>query len=272
MSHWSAQFWYDKLQWVYTQHSKLKKEEEGKHTPLAQEWIDKLTELNFVWCLVLGCSRINMKPAAGGSTPVSLSVATAGSVGHIDISTETKKDNLDPRLTLSQNMPQDASLESTHSSHAAAVTPGFSKCKQSNSREEWWAEQFEELVIYKKQHGHCHVPFSLPILSRWVSCQHWQYQQLQRGKSSRLTNACLEWSESIGFVCDNKSLCGNVTAEPKPGSRKADNTSETDKHNHDPKVTLSLSYKESEKPCPNIEVDGGPRSRNCDIESYILTT
>ena len=63
-----------------------------------------------------------------------------------------------------------------------------------------------------------------------------------------------------------------LRSNPNSGSRKADNVSETDKHNHDPKVTLSLSYKESEKQCPNIEVDGGSGSTDCDIESNVSTT
>jgi len=60
---------------------------------------------------------------------------------------------------------------------------------------------------------------------------------------------------------DKKTLCGDVTIEPNPGGRKADNISETD--------TSFLSYRESKNQCANVEVDDGSGSRNCDIESNI---
>jgi len=140
---------------------------EGKHTTLTQGWIDKLTELDFVWCAVFSWCHLNSatKAATGGSTPVLSSVAAAGSDGDSDISTETEKDNHDPRSTLSP--------------------------------------------LHK----------------------------------------------------DNKSLCGDVTVEPNPGNRKADNISEMD--------TSSLSYKKGKSQCANVEVDGGSGSRKCDIESNI---
>jgi len=140
---------------------------QSTHSGKDNRRIDKLAELDFVWCAVFSRCHPNSatKAATGGSTPVLSSVAAAGSDGDSDISTETEKDNHDPRSTLSP--------------------------------------------LHK----------------------------------------------------DNKSLCGDVTVEPNPGNRKADNISEMD--------TSSLSYKKGKSQCANVEVDGGSGSRKCDIESNI---
>ena len=59
----------------------------------------------------------------------------------------------------------------------------------------------------------------------------------------------------------------NVKVETNPGSRKADNVSEIDKGNHEPRASSSRSYKETENQRTNIKVGGSSESRNCGSES-----
>jgi len=189
-----------------------------------------------------GCPSSATKATAGGSTPVLPSVAAAGSDGGgcvgvpVAGTIEAKNDNItkdsaesdDPgkassalqhvpaasngtlrRSTQSPKLPQNSSSEATDSSRATAVSPSsgkiiVSKRKRNLSREEHsgWDTRFDELVAYKKRHGHCRVPQRMPVLGRWGSTQRQQYKQLQSGKSTSMTNARLKRLESIGFVWD----------------------------------------------------------------------
>lgn len=70
-----------------------------------------------------------------------------------------------------------------------------------------WAEKFDELVEYRKLHGHCLVPHTfkenLP-LARWVKRQRYQYKLLQEGKASTMTCERVAALEGIGFVWDSQ--------------------------------------------------------------------
>ncbi|KAL9179933.1 hypothetical protein ACHAXT_007903 [Thalassiosira profunda] len=47
-----------------------------------------------------------------------------------------------------------------------------------------WDTKFDELVEYKKKHGHCNVPIAHPQLGGWVQTQRQHYRLLQQGKGS----------------------------------------------------------------------------------------
>eukprot|EP00980_Cylindrotheca_fusiformis_P018058 scaffold5786_cov88-Cylindrotheca_fusiformis.AAC.1 len=73
-------------------------------------------------------------------------------------------------------------------------------------QEKQWVEQFEELLKYKEEQGHCLVPHTFPenpILSRWVKRQRYQYKLRQEGKTSTMTAARMKQLEEIGFVWDS---------------------------------------------------------------------
>lgn len=68
----------------------------------------------------------------------------------------------------------------------------------------WWKTRFQELVDFKKQHDHCHVPQRyLPnkSLGKWVHKQRQEFRKLKCGQPSSLTPERIEALKSIGFQC-----------------------------------------------------------------------
>ena len=122
------------------------------------------------------------------------------------------------RITRSQNVSSES--ESPESSCATAVSPScgqmiVGKRKRNPTREghSRWDIRFEELVAYKKQHGHCRVPQRIPILGKWVLHQRLQYKRLQSGKASWLSKDRLERLKFIGFVWDTHDDIWNMRFE-----------------------------------------------------------
>jgi hypothetical protein len=73
---------------------------------------------------------------------------------------------------------------------------------------EKWMVKFEELVEYKKTHGHCQVPHSYkqsPTLARWAKRQRYQYKLFDDGKPSTMTEERVVSLEELGFVWDSHS-------------------------------------------------------------------
>lgn len=69
--------------------------------------------------------------------------------------------------------------------------------------DELWRLNYEELIKYKKKHGHCNVPqmYSLnESLGRWVAQQRAQYKRKMDGKSSYITDERIAALTKIGFV------------------------------------------------------------------------
>lgn len=65
-----------------------------------------------------------------------------------------------------------------------------------------WDRKFDELLDFKKQHGHCRVPQHYapnPQLGTFVNKQRQEHKKLEDGKTSALTDERLERLESIGF-------------------------------------------------------------------------
>jgi hypothetical protein len=69
-----------------------------------------------------------------------------------------------------------------------------------------WHTQFQKLVEYKSQHGHCLVPHStkgnkeLTSLGRWVANQRVFYKMHQDGKPGHIKPHRIETLEKVGFV------------------------------------------------------------------------
>lgn len=71
-----------------------------------------------------------------------------------------------------------------------------------------WQEQFQKLLDFKEEHGHCCVPitFSDQMLARWVKRQRYQYKKNQDGKQSVINTERIDLLESIGFIWDAHSV------------------------------------------------------------------
>jgi hypothetical protein len=73
---------------------------------------------------------------------------------------------------------------------------------------EKWTVKFEQLVAYKKKHGHCQVPHGYKeneILARWAKRQRYQYKLFNEGKASTITEERIVGLEELGFVWDSYS-------------------------------------------------------------------
>ena len=71
-----------------------------------------------------------------------------------------------------------------------------------------WMERYDDLLEYKKQYGHCHVPFHFkgnPSLSQWVKRQRHQHKLFDAGKHSHLNSERIQLLEGIGFTWDSHS-------------------------------------------------------------------
>mmetsp|Transcript_20077 Transcript_20077/g.32415 ORF Transcript_20077/g.32415 Transcript_20077/m.32415 type:complete len:423 (+) Transcript_20077:101-1369(+) len=68
---------------------------------------------------------------------------------------------------------------------------------------EIWSEKFEELCMFRRQHGHCHVPHHFaenPGLAQWVKRQRYQYKLKSEGKRSTLSDERVRLLNKIGFI------------------------------------------------------------------------
>jgi len=68
---------------------------------------------------------------------------------------------------------------------------------------EKWKERYEDLLQYRKEHGHCLVPHTYPpnpILARWVKRQRYQYKLFQMKEQSSMTIERVQLLASVGFV------------------------------------------------------------------------
>lgn len=65
-----------------------------------------------------------------------------------------------------------------------------------------WDQRMGDLVEFRDNHGHCHVPTHYQEnkqLAIWVKCQRRQYKLLKQGKSSTLTTERLNALNKVGF-------------------------------------------------------------------------
>lgn len=70
-----------------------------------------------------------------------------------------------------------------------------------------WTDKFQELMDFKKEHGHCCVPHTYTPnqpLARWVKRQRYQYKLKMEGKpNSTMTQERIVALEDMGFVWDS---------------------------------------------------------------------
>jgi soluble cytochrome b562 len=73
-------------------------------------------------------------------------------------------------------------------------------------QEKQWVQQFDELLKFKQERGHCLVPHTFdenPTLSRWIKRQRYQYKLKKDGKVSTMTDARIQKLQDAGFVWDS---------------------------------------------------------------------
>eukprot|EP00978_Attheya_sp_CCMP212_P029096 scaffold102216_cov59-Attheya_sp.AAC.1 len=62
-----------------------------------------------------------------------------------------------------------------------------------------WDDRFNELVVFKEDHGHTNVPQKAGPLGRWVSTQRRHYRFLQEGEDSQLTQERMDRLNELEF-------------------------------------------------------------------------
>jgi hypothetical protein len=94
--------------------------------------------------------------------------------------------------------------------------------KQENN--DHWNKQFDELVRFHSQHGHCEVPTSSKRhgkLGKWIDTQRLAYQVMQEGSASPLTQSAIDRLNSIHFEWQFESLETPADRVMTPPSRRA---------------------------------------------------
>mmetsp|Transcript_11373 Transcript_11373/g.23981 ORF Transcript_11373/g.23981 Transcript_11373/m.23981 type:complete len:546 (+) Transcript_11373:103-1740(+) len=87
-----------------------------------------------------------------------------------------------------------------------------------------WESRFTELLQYRKDNGHCNIPWrwigNRP-LAAWVNAQRKKYMDMQRGKTSNLTQDQIRRLEEIGFRW-NTGGTGRYSREPDDADQSSD--------------------------------------------------
>jgi hypothetical protein len=100
--------------------------------------------------------------------------------------------------------------------------------KQENK--DAWNKQFDGLVHFHQQHGHCQVPRRYGKLGKWVDNQRLAYQVMQEGSASPLTQPDIDRLNSIHFEwqCESSEspaervMSTTTTTPSRPSSQKAE--------------------------------------------------
>ncbi|KAL3933402.1 MAG: hypothetical protein SGBAC_010415 [Bacillariaceae sp.] len=72
-----------------------------------------------------------------------------------------------------------------------------------------WDQQYQDLLIFKEKHGHCHVQHTYqenPALARWAKRQRYQYKRKLEQKQSSMSDARQQKLEDVGFVWDLQTM------------------------------------------------------------------
>jgi Helicase associated domain len=72
-----------------------------------------------------------------------------------------------------------------------------------DTHESTWLERLNELLCFKKEHGHCIVPTNYPQnpkLGTWIHHQRRQYKKYKEGKACHITAERIKALDSLGFV------------------------------------------------------------------------
>lgn len=102
-----------------------------------------------------------------------------------------------PRPANSSNS-EDGSQDGNTASSESSATLSFRAYQAEN-----WTEKFEELLLFRREHGHCLVPNSFPenqALAQWVKRQRYQYKLKLENKRSTMSDERVNALDRVGFV------------------------------------------------------------------------
>lgn len=99
---------------------------------------------------------------------------------------------------------QHQSQDFAHHHHLQQQRPQHHRSQQSTR----WNERYQELILYKREHGDCNVPYlwekNRP-LSEWVKRQRHQYKLKKESKHSALTDEREALLSNLGFVWNSRA-------------------------------------------------------------------
>ncbi|CAJ1946696.1 unnamed protein product [Cylindrotheca closterium] len=107
----------------------------------------------------------------------------------------------------STDLHPDTAASPTESTAAASEEASPSTISQAVTSGRWY-DRYQDLIQFKKEHGHCCVPSHWPKnppLAQWVKRQRHQYKRSNEGLHSTITPARIEALNKMTFVWDPHS-------------------------------------------------------------------
>ena len=109
------------------------------------------------------------------------------------------------RANLNANQPNNADTQSSYTSNVQSGERinGGGLNVPMKSREARWVIRYNELLEFRRKHGHCRVPHGYSSnrkLSWWVMNQRAQYTARNQGKKSWLTDERIQLLDGLGFI------------------------------------------------------------------------
>lgn len=98
-------------------------------------------------------------------------------------------------------------IDDSESSDSSIHTGDSSSSADGAANVVSWNYRFQELLDFRKIHGHVNVPYDYPPnppLAQWVKRQRHQYRLLKEGRHSNLTQQRLDKLESIDYCWDSR--------------------------------------------------------------------
>eukprot|EP00980_Cylindrotheca_fusiformis_P002171 scaffold497_cov97-Cylindrotheca_fusiformis.AAC.2 len=197
--------------WVKRQQYQYKLFQEGKTSELTQERIQLLNDVGMVWkrrteSWMNRYRELQKFKSRYGHLEVTLSTDTSLVEWVRDQRTQWKKYQLDPSQS-SLTAKQVTLLEQI----------GF----EVDVRGSKWLTKFQELVEFRKSHGHTRIPTKYPFnqpLSNWWGTQRRQYALYRKGQKSQLTKDRVQLFLDSGF--DMEQVGAAETRKTKPKLQK----------------------------------------------------
>lgn len=202
-------------EWVKKQRQEYRLYQEGKYAKISQKRIDRLNRINFAW---------NAQTSRTFEDNFALLEQFHRENGHCRVPEGHK---------FAGNITLDRWFTEQRYRHGRFMAGKKSKITQEKIDKmdaigfEWgkpvasrWAEQFNELVEFKRLKGHCIVPAGYRVpetqtnLGNWVDRQRQEYRKLQNGERSRLSQERIDELNSVGFVWSVRSMKRNTKSNP----------------------------------------------------------
>ena len=187
--------------WVSNQRQFCKKVREGKPSQITRQRIELLDQVGFDWCL-------DRNPEEKWRQRYEELKKYKKQYGHCNVpqrKSEHKQLSIwvnRQRYFYKKLQQGDLSTSGFSQKHIEALEKiGFEWSPDRKSGEKW-QQRYNELVEYKKIHGHCNVPQrqeDVRQLAIWVTHQRNFYKKLKEGSPSQITEERIKALEKIGF-------------------------------------------------------------------------